>query len=375
MHKAVFLLALSLFLFSGCKNKKQEENPINKDLPQLVEEGSITAVTLYSSTSYFQYRMEEMGYEYDLIKEFAKAHKLKLNLKIAENSSRLIEMLLAGEADVVAYPIQVDNQLKPDVIYTGPEMQAAQVLVQRANRGDTILHDVTQLIGKEIYLQAGTPYAQRLENLNKELGGGIRLHFIEKDTLTTEELIGKVSRGEIPYTVSDEMTARLNKTYHWNINVNLRISFPQRASWIVNKHSPLLAEAIDKWSEDQIGQQSYRATVKRYFELSKQPFEGDVPEIKDGQVSPYDALFKQYAENSGWDWQLLASIAWQESHFNPNVISWAGAEGLMGIMPGTARGFGISPHELRDPETSIRTALEVLKRFRRGFEKIEDEKE
>ena len=47
-------------------------------------------------------------------------------------------------------------------------------------------------------------------------------------------------------------------------------------------------------------------------------------------ISPYDPLFKKHAKIIGWDWQLLASISYQESHFNPTVVSWAGAEGAYG---------------------------------------------
>ena len=64
----------------------------------------------------FQYKMQPMGYEYDLINDFAKSQGLKLNIKVAENPARLIEMLEAGEADVVAYPIPINNKLKQEVI-------------------------------------------------------------------------------------------------------------------------------------------------------------------------------------------------------------------------------------------------------------------
>lgn len=370
-------LCVLLFVLSGCysNEKKKDHAPLSKDLPQLIEKGEITAVTLYSSTTYFQYKMDEMGYEYDLIKDFARSKGLKLNIKVAENSTRLLEMLLAGEADIVTYPIQITNTLRNQVLFCGRETQSAQVLVQRANRGDKILKDVTELIGKEVYVQTGTRYADRLENLNEELGGGITIHYITKDTISTEDLIERVSTGEIPYTVSDDKTALLNKTYYWNINVDLPVSFMQRSSWIVGKNSPLLAAAIDQWASDQTGTQNYRAIVKRYFELSKEPFESTIPEIKDGQISPYDDLFRKYASLLGWDWQLLASISYQESHFNPQVVSWAGAEGLMGIMPNTARALGVSPHELKDPEIGIRSGIEVLRRFRQGFSEVEDDVE
>ena len=377
-RKIVSLLCIALLLnsCSGTKQQEQKEDDfVYTDLPQLKAAGEITAVTLYSSTSYFQYKMEPMGYEYDLIKDFARSEGLKLNIKVAENATRLIEMLEAGEADVVAYPILVNNKLKEDYLYCGRESQTSQVLVQRANKGDTILKDVTQLIGKDVYVKPATKYYQRLKNLNEELGGGIHIKDIEKDTITTEDLISMVSQGEIPYTISDDNMARLNKTYFWNINVSLKVSFMQRSSWLVRKTSPKLAEAINAWASDKSGTHVYKAAMKRYFELGKQPLTVDLPPVKNGHISPYDDLFRKHSKNIGWDWQLLASISYQESHFNPSVVSWAGAEGLMGIMPNTARALGVTPHELKDPDVGIRTGVDCLRKFRQGFSEITDPQE
>ncbi|MCD8135777.1 MAG: transporter substrate-binding domain-containing protein [Parabacteroides gordonii] len=377
-RKIVSLLCITLLLnsCSGTKQQEQkEDDSVFTDLPQLKAAGEITAVTLYSSMSYFQYKMEPMGYEYDLIKDFARSEGLKLNIKVAENATRLIEMLEAGEADVVAYPILVNNKLKEDYLYCGRESQTSQVLVQRANKGDTILKDVTQLIGKDVYVKPATKYYQRLKNLNEELGGGIHIKDIEKDTITTEDLISMVSQGEIPYTISDDNMARLNKTYFWNINVSLKVSFMQRSSWLVRKTSPKLAEAINAWASDKSGTHVYKAAMKRYFELGKQPLTVDLPPVKNGHISPYDDLFKKHSKNIGWDWLLLASISYQESHFNPSVVSWAGAEGLMGIMPNTARALGVTPHELKDPDVGIRTGVDCLRKFRQGFSEITDPQE
>ena len=376
-RKIVSLLCITLLL-SSCSGKKQEQKEddfVSMDLPQLKAQGEITAVTLYSSTSYFQYKMEPMGYEYDLIKDFARSEGLKLNIKVAENATRLIEMLEAGEADVIAYPIQVSNNLKENYLYCGREELTSQVLVQRANKGDTILKDVTQLIGKDVYVKPDTKYYERLKNLDKELRGGIHIKDIKKDTVTTEDLIAMVSQGEIPYTISDDNIARLNKTYFWNINVSLKVSFMQRSSWLVRKSSPQLAEAINAWASDKSGSHGYRAVVKRYFELGKQPLTADLPPVKNGHISPYDDLFRRHAKNIGWDWQLLASISYQESHFNPSVVSWAGAEGLMGIMPNTAKALGVTPHELKDPDIGIRTGVDCLRKFRQGFSEITDPQE
>lgn len=375
MKKTVLLLLLTLLFLSGCNRNKGEErmeDAVATDLPQLKIRGKITAVTLYSSTSYFQYKMQPMGYEYELIRDFARSEGLELNIKVAESPARLVEMLEAGEADVAAYPVNISNSLKERFIYCGRVEQDSQVLIQRANKGDKRITDVTQLLGKDVYVKPKTKYYERLENLDIELGGGIRIHEVAADSITVEDLISQVSQGEIPYTVSDENIARLNKTYFWNLDVSLKISFPQRSSWIVRKNSPLLAEAIDSWASGKEVTHVYKALTKRYFELSKQPLTAKLPDVKNGHISPYDDLFRKHAKNIGWDWQLLASISYQESRFNPNVVSWAGAEGLMGIMPNTAKALSVSPHELKDPDMGIRTGVDCLRRFRQGFGKVTD---
>ncbi len=371
------LLALLSAFWARPREGKKAEGGIATlfDLPQIRERGELTAVTLYGSTSYFQYKMRPMGYEYDLVQDFAQSQGLKLNVKVAENNQQLIDMLESGEADIVAYPIPIDNQLKRRFIYCGREHISSQVLVQRANKGDTLVKDVTQLLGKEVYVKPRTRYSERLHNLDEELGGGIRVHEVADDSVSVEDLIEKVSLGEIPYTICDEDMARLNKTYFWNIDIRLKVSFPQRSAWLARESSPRLIAAIDEWASGKTREVSFKAITKRYFELSKQPLSGDIPPVKDGHVSPYDALFKKHARLIGWDWRLLASISYQESRFNPAVVSWAGAEGLMGIMPATARALGMTPHELKDPDTGIRAGVDCLRRFRQGFSDIDDPEE
>ncbi len=375
MLRQLILFGFCALFVSGCTGGKQKEDENVaevRDFGQIREEGVLKAVTLYSSISYFEYRMEPMGYEYDLVKDFADSQGLKLEIMVAESDAELVEILQAGEADVVAFPLRVSNELKEEVLFCGREEQSVQVLVQRAERWDTLIKDVTGLIGKEVYVKANTRYHERLENLNGELGGGILIHTEKVDSVTPEDLIEQVANGQIPYTICDENIARVNRTYFRNINIDLKVSFPQRSSWAVRSSSPQLAGAINEWTLGATGKKSYEALMKRYFELSKLPYDPKVPDIKNGIISPYDHLFRKYAQNLGWEWQLLASIAYQESHFNPKVRSWAGARGLMGIMPATARALGVTPDGLDDPETGIRTGVDCLIRFRRSLSRVED---
>ena len=63
-----------------------------------------------------------------------------------------------------------------------------------------------------------------------------------------------------------------------------------------------------------------------------------------------EPLFEAAGARYGVDPALLAAVAWTESSFQPDVVSHAGAIGLMQIMPGTAEGLGVDP---RDPAQAI----------------------
>lgn len=377
MDKKFFLFCLFCFLFSACQSppKKDAEKP-ETDLQVIKEKGEITAVTLNASTSYFIYKMQQMGYEYELIEHLAESLGLELNIKVAENITRLEEMLLNGEADIVAYPMQMDNTMKSKFLFCGVEEQNHLVIVQRAEKGDTVIKDVTGLIGKEVWVKNNSRHYERLVSLNAELGGGIIIRNIERDTVTTEDLIEMVSNGEIHFTVSEDKLARLNRTYYRNIDIRLSISFPQRASWIVRKDCPELADTINEWAANISKSTVLRAATKRYFEQSKEDeFSSGGIIIKRGDISPYDDLFRKYATDTEWEWQLLASIAYQESKFHNHLESWAGAKGLMGIMPRTARSLGFSASNLDDPEVSIQAAIKCMIYFARNFADIDDTEE
>nr|WP_108821520.1 transporter substrate-binding domain-containing protein [Dysgonomonas sp. Marseille-P4361] len=328
-----------------------------------------------TSTSYFIYKEEAMGYDFDLAQDFCEHHNLKLNVKVAENTTRLLEMLKQGEGDLVAYAVPIQNELKDSITYCGEEQITHQVLVQKANKGDTIVKDVTELIGKEVYVEKGTKYHQRLLNLNAELGGGINIHPVSEDTITSEDLIEKVSSGEINFTVGDAYIARLNKTYYRNIDISLAISFEQRTSWAVRKDTPELAKALDEWFSSKDNTPNYRAITKKYFELSKQPFGGEyeIPlNLPKGAVSPYDEFFKKHAEGTKYEWQLLAAISYHESRFKNNLTSWAGAAGIMGLMPRTAKSIGLSSDDRMNPDLSIGAGVVLLDRLNKIFSKIEN---
>ena len=374
MYKKLTLLTLIVCVLTACGGRRHtatEEAPPT-DLPAILERDTLVALTLYSSTSYFLYRGEPMGFQYELCRQFADSLGVELTVKVAASPEELMRKLLAGEGDIIAYNMNVTNERKDSLLFCGEETLSHQVLVQRGGR--KALKDVTDMPGKDIYIKPDR-YLMRLENLNKELGGGIRIHAVREDSVSEEDLIEQVAKGQIDYTVCDNEVARVNKTYFTNLDISVSVSFAQRSSWAVRPDEPLLARAATEWFARNKTSKAYLASARRYFEQEKHIAHGSILSIKDGKISRYDDLFRKYAAEIGWDWRLLASLAYAESNFNPNVVSWAGARGLMQLMPRTARAMGMPPGKEADPEESIKAATIYIGRLDKSFSGIEDKDE
>ena len=374
MYKKLTLLSLivCVLMAYGGRRYTAAEAAHPTDLPAILERDTLVALTLYSSTSYFLYRGEPMGFQYELCRQFADSLGVELTVKVAASPEELMRKLLAGEGDIIAYNMNVTNERKDNLLFCGEETLSHQVLVQRGGR--KALKDVTDMPGKDIYIKPDR-YLMRLENLNKELGGGIRIHAVREDSVSEEDLIEQVAKGQIDYTVCDNEVARVNKTYFTNLDISVSVSFAQRSSWAVRPDEPLLARAATEWFARNKTSKAYLASARRYFEQEKHIAHGSILSIKDGKISRYDDLFRKYAAEIGWDWRLLASLAYAESNFNPDVVSWAGARGLMQLMPRTARAMGMPPGKEADPEESIKAATIYIGRLDKSFSGIEDKDE
>lgn len=93
----------------------------------------------------------------------------------------------------------------------------------------------------------------------------------------------------------------------------------------------------------------------------------DIQRASQEQISPYDPIMQQVAQEEGVDWRLIAAIAYQESRFDPNARSHRGAQGLMQVMSSVAKDFGVPEHQLTDPKTNIRTAVKLFKHIERSL--------
>ena len=139
------------------------------------------------------------------------------------------------------------------------------------------------------------------------------------------------------------------------------VAWPSPGSLDVSQGKPLLAEELKNWySPELVTEVEKEETALLTTRRVKRHVFSPMLDKKGGVISHYDHLFQQYSQPISWDWRLMAAQCYQESTFDPKAVSFAGAKGLMQIMPGTADVLGLPRDQMYDPEQNIAAASKYL---------------
>ncbi len=377
-------LITSMIAFAGLSCTSQ---PVKVDDFDAIEErGVLRVVTSYSPISYFIYRGQPLGYEYELLTILTSDLGLDLDLRVARSIEEMMEMLIRGDVDLIADNLTITRERAERVRFSQSLNTTRQVLVQRKpdNWRNMRLHEIDRALirnpidlrEKEVHLRSGSSYIPRMNSLADEIGGNIQLVVAEPD-VTTEDLIMKVARGDIDFTISDENFARINQSFFDNLDVETPVSLPQQLAWAVHPQAEDWLSVLNEWILNMQTQTDYYVIYNKYFE-NRRAFRArsasDFIATRSGRISDYDNLIRKYAAEIDWDWRLLAALIYQESRFNPNARSWAGAQGLMQLMPATARAHGA--RNPANPEENIRAGVDFLRWLNNYWDSfINDEEE
>jgi membrane-bound lytic murein transglycosylase F len=355
---------------------------ISRDLAEIKKDSTLRAIMVYSGISYFLYRGQPMGYEYELLQRLAEELNVKLEIVLAQNINELIDMLNRGEGDIIAHGLTVTQRRKEFVRFMDYLYLTHQVLVQRKPENwrqmklheiqKELINDPIELIGETISVRRNSAYYSRLINLQKEIGGGFYIDTISGE-VSTQKAIKMVVDGEIKYTVSDNNIAELNSSHYPILDVETPISFSQRVAWAVRKNSPELQQALNNWVKKMRKDVDYYVIYNKYFENSRsyrKRISSEYYSETTGKISPYDSIVRHNANRINWDWRFLSAIIFQESRFNPKEKSWAGAVGLMQLMPATAKELGVN--DPWDPSQNIKAGTTYLRQMWDRWEEIPD---
>lgn len=336
-------------------------------LSTIVNTGSLKLVTRNSPDTYFIEKDRAAGFEYDLAKAYAQYLGVKLELVLAKNFYDIATTIKQHDAHIAGAMITVTPKLEAEFDFTHPYLATTIGLIYRETLGNPAPRNLKDLIAsnKQLVVQAGSSHIEQLKQLQKHYP---KLSWQEREQ-TPMELLEQVYNKEIYYTLVDSLIFEAQKPFFPGLEKAFVLNKPQPIAWMLSPHhDQSLKDSINSFL-------AFNNTQKLITELKKKYFSYDNPlssystsvfknnlKTRLPELMPY---FIEASQKTGISWQLLAAVAYQESHWNPAAVSPTDVKGIMMLTKATASEVGVT--DRRDPKQSIlggaKYLLKVMRRI------------
>lgn len=354
--------------FITAENLTTKQQPVYKaDLAEIKKRKVLRVLTRNNAATYFLWRGELMGFEYELARRFAKRLGVRLEMIVAPSREALTHWLLEGKGDMIAASITIPkNTDNSPLRYSRPYDKVYELVVGRTVEDE--VDDIKELKDRSFHVRKSSSYWRTLSELNKNNGTGLKIKIVP-EIEETEELIAKVATGGYDLTLADSSILDIELTWRDDIKSILNLGEEMTHGWVVREDTPKLLEAINNYIRKEYRGEFYNITRRKYFEKPKtikKRLEQRVDRGDNNALSPYDDFAKQFAGQYHFDWRMIVAQMYQESRFDPNAKSWAGARGLMQVMPRTAKQLGVK--DIKDPKQSVEAGVRYLDWLRDRFD-------
>ncbi|MEM7410174.1 MAG: transporter substrate-binding domain-containing protein [Myxococcota bacterium] len=335
------------------------------DLAAIRERGVLRVLTRSNAAHHYVWNGRILGFEYELAREFARRLGVELEVVVPPSHADLVPWLRKGRGDLIAASLlrSPERAEALGVSFSERTQRVRPMVVAR--RDEASLADLTALEGRRIHVRRSSAHWQILHALRAS-GLAIEIEAVPED-LETEEIIEGVALGVYDLTVADSHIVDIALAWRDDVRAALPLSGSTELGWAVRRHNPELRAEIDAFFRKEYRGTFYNVLAKRYFRSpARIRLHAENRASRAGRLSPFDELLRRYASRYGFDWRLIAAQMHQESKFDPRARSFAGARGLLQVMPRTARSVGLP--NVEHPETGIHAGIRYLARLRGRLE-------
>lgn len=310
----------------------------------------IAMLTYVGTTTYHETPEGPAGFEYDLAKAFADHLGLDLRVVVADTYADVLPRLRNGEADFAAANIPVARKRPARVRFTPSYQQIRQHVVYRL--GNVHPAKIEDLIGREIEVQAGTVYAERLHALKQAYPW---LEWIEVTDRRPEEHLQLAWEGLLDLTLADSNLFAVYRRHFPELQIAFSLPEPQRLAWAFRPaDDDGFYEAAVKFLEAHRHAGAIARLLERYYGPASSSDFVNLAVFR-ARVRARLPLYQEYLEEAGkrydLDWRLLAAMAYQESYWDPQMVSPTGVRGFMMLTRRTAAEVGVD--DRKDAQASI----------------------
>jgi len=328
-------------------------------LDDIIQHKTLRVVTRNGPTTYYLEDGIEQGFEFELAQDFAKYLGVELELHRLDSLKEIIDKTSLGGTHIASAGLGITKQRTAQLSFSNSYYEVEAIVIYRS--GEAKPRSLDDLIGKTVAVIKDSAHAEYLSQAQITHPD---LNWIEFPQLESLDFLEMVRDFHFDYAVVDSNEFEVNRQLFPSLSKGLVIGQPQPLAWAVmpgnlserllikindflaaSEHSGRLNELRDKYygNHSDISRGSANTFAKRVEKV----------------LPKYIALIKQIATEESLDWQLLAAISYQESHWNPKATSPTGVRGMMMLTLITMRELGLDSR--LDPEQSLRGGARYFK--------------
>lgn len=338
-------LAITSIMMNGCDAIYWTENA---SLAKVRNKGEITVLTTESPLIYSPSKKgEASGIDHDLLQNFADHYNLKIKFVLVPDETALYKALSKGEGDVAAARLRTPENHKG--FLTGPAYEETVLSLYCQKKSH--VQNVQDLADKSVGLlskdSAGS-FINRLQQFSPKLTVQVF------DGQQTQDLLSSLNNKKFDCVIAENVAGDYYVRFHTRLEKVSNLTEPYSLSWLLTPENQDLLLLMQSWFQ----QASREDEVMRIMDRYKSPLtQLDTKDISkffksiQENLPTYRQAFKEAASEHGLPWQLVASVAYQESHWDPEARSFTGVRGLMQLTTDTADHMEVE--DRNDPLQSI----------------------
>jgi len=345
--------------FNGYLTTKKltESAEYKGDLQEIKKQKELRILTYESFPTFYQIEGQLLGFDYELTRKFAKEELgVQLKMVVVPPKEDIFTWLKDGKGDMIATGSALQPQIA-DLIKTTPYYQTNGILIGRQGKTEEDIADKTIWMAKHSpYSEWAKSFTERYKNVTIKIATELPPHL----------LIEKVSQEDIDFAIVDSHHLQISSFYFMNVKSMITGTSQKPVNWITRKDNRELLAKLNQYINKKRGSLFFNLTYDVYFNNTQHSV-NHVHQwfVSSKQISPYDQQVQNFSEQYHLDWRLITAQIYQESQFDPQAKSKAGARGLMQLLPHTAKQMGFK--HLMNPEISIEAGIKYLDWVRQRF--------
>jgi len=312
---------------------------LRNDLEVIKSRGELVLITRNNESCYFEAAHGPAGFEYELAKLFANHLNLRIRTLLVEDEAQMVEALLQGKGDIIAAGAPFGRPAARMVALGPGYLDVNAQVVGR--RGGPAVTGAKDLLQTPLWVTGSSAGFDRLKGLKEEYAD---LRWQTLSEYSSEEMLQLVWNQSVPLTIVESNTMAMNRRFYPELVVHFTVGETQKLRWAMNPSNKQLQRAVLQWFEMTSTQEAIASLVSHYYSHLEGFDYVDLTRYRRrifDRLPKYQTYFEEAASRNGLDWQLVAAMAYQESHWNPLAVSFTGVRGIMMITADTAKTLGL----------------------------------